>query len=54
MSVDWLIVVVPLPLKLFLDSYRCHRRLKAASILDRYPENAEKVVPQSMHFSIDL
>ena len=39
---------------LFLDSCCCHRRLKAASMLGGYLENAEKVVPQNMHFHIDL
>jgi hypothetical protein len=29
-------------------------RLKAASILDHYLGNAKKVVPQNMHFILDL
>lgn len=29
-------------------------RLKAASILGHYLENAKKVVPQNMHFIVDL
>ena len=40
--------------RLFLNSCRCHMRLKAASILGHYLENAKKVVPQNMHFILDL
>lgn len=40
--------------RLFLNSCQCHMRLKAASILDHYLGNAKKVVPQNMHFILDL
>ena len=40
--------------RLFLNSCKGHRRLKAASILDHYSENVKKVVPQNIHFFIDL
>jgi hypothetical protein len=43
-----------LKLKLFLNSCKGDRRLKAASILDNYQKNARKVVPQKMHFILDL
>jgi len=41
-------------IRLFLNSCKGHRLLKAASLLDHYPENVQKVVPQNNHFSIDL
>jgi len=41
-------------IKLFLNSCEGPRRLKAASMLDSYLENAKKVVPQNIHFVIDI
>jgi hypothetical protein len=40
--------------KLFLNSCKGYRRLKAASILDHYLENVKKVVPQKNHFILVL
>lgn len=40
--------------RLFLNGCKGPGRLKAASMLDRYPENAEKVVPQNNHIILDL
>ena len=38
---------------LFLNSCKGPRRLRAASILDHYPENVRKVVPQNMHCRVE-
>jgi hypothetical protein len=37
-----------------LNSCEGHRRLKATSILEDYPENVKKVVPQNNQIFIDL
>lgn len=39
---------------LFLDSWNGHKQLKAASVVDHYPENVKKVVPQTVEFILDL
>jgi deoxyribodipyrimidine photolyase-like uncharacterized protein len=38
----------------FLEQLEDPRRLKAESILDHYPENVKKVVPQKHHFVVDV